>query len=166
MRSRRPAVRVQRRRPSGRRIDPKTATNASGLRRVRPDGRRHTHPHWLARQCDALLRKGLRLAPDRGVTCPLCTVTRSGVAGDPTRRSIMRGWSACPGGFRAAVRRDRYPANRVGSLHPPPRGEHPTPDERAPMTVARGHRGVGVGSSIVRPRHRHQLASDRPEREE
>ena len=46
MRSRRPAVRVQRRLPPGRRIDPKTATNASGLRRVRPDGRRHTHPHW------------------------------------------------------------------------------------------------------------------------
>ncbi len=63
----------------------------------------------------------------------------------------MRGWSACHGGFRAAVRRDRYPANPVGSLHPP-RGEHPTPDERAPMTVARGHPRVGVGSSVARQR--------------
>jgi hypothetical protein len=47
MRSRRPAVRVQRRHPPGRRIDRKTAILASGLRRVRPGGWRQPYPHWL-----------------------------------------------------------------------------------------------------------------------
>jgi hypothetical protein len=30
-------------------------------------------------------------------------------------------------------------ANPAGLCHPAPRGEHPKPDERASMTVARGH---------------------------
>src|SRR3954447_11926858 len=47
IRSRRPAVRMQRRHPPGRRIDPKTAIVASGLRRVRPGGSRQPYPHWL-----------------------------------------------------------------------------------------------------------------------
>jgi hypothetical protein len=45
----------------------------------------------------------------------------------------------------------------------------PPPDERAPMTVARGHprgRIICCPAEGHRPRRRHQLASDRPEREE
>jgi hypothetical protein len=48
----------------------------------------------LAKQCDELLPKGLRLASDRWVTRPLYAVTRSRGGRRPTRRSIMRGWSA------------------------------------------------------------------------